>query len=418
MKLKTLSVVAVLALASLGFGQAITEEAKATILAAVTKNVKERAYVGGVDFSKWDDFTTKYADDFKKADSHDSFALAVNEALDEFGFSHIQLLTPRSSQTRVTGKSVGIGVLIEPVKDGIRISRVIPGGPAEKAGLQAGDVIIKADGVPVKSADQVRGPKDTKVDITVRRGEKEEITVTITRAEFSVLLKDELKWLDDKTAFIQINSFATGYDRAQIDGFFKDAQKAQRLIIDLRSNGGGAVFNLSHLAGKVLPTDASLGKFVTRANANAFKKAHPDQKDDPIAVSKEFGTNILGSAKLDTPRFTGDLVVLISPGSASASEIFAAAIKDNHRGKIVGVKSAGAVLASSFMQLPEGFSLQIPLMEYVTPGGARLEGNGVTPDVAVPLAKVNDDAACIKAATESFDAMKKEASTQKPPPSR
>lgn len=412
MKLKYLFLAAAAALATAAAAQDISDEAKATVLDAITKNVKERAYVGGVDFSKWDTMVASHKDEFNKAKTHDQFALAVNKALNEFGFSHMQLLTPRSAQTRTTGKSVGIGVMIEPDARGIRIVRVIPGGPAEKAGLKPGDVIIKADGVPVDGPERVRGPKDSKVIITVLRDEKEEIEVPIVRAEFTTLVKDELKWLDDKTVMLRINSFATGYDQKAVDAMLDEAQRANRLIIDLRTNGGGAVPNLLHLAGRILPKGTTIGKFITRSHADEYLKENPGASDDPVMVAKKFGWELMGSPGKNK-RYEGDVVVLISGGSASASEIFAAAVHDSGRGRIVGTKSAGAVLASVFANLPEGFSLQIPMMEYVTPKGIRLEGNGVAPDFAVEANKIGDDDACLKVAMTAFDAIKK--GSAKPP---
>ncbi|MGI8923382.1 MAG: S41 family peptidase [Fimbriimonadales bacterium] len=406
MKLRNIIIPVLVAAASLASTQTISEDAKANVLAAVGKHVKESAYVSGVDFTKWDSFAFKYDQDFHKATTHEGFAQAVNKALDEFGFSHIQMLTPRAAQTRTTGKSVGIGVLIQPVTNGIRIVKVLPGGPAQKAGLKIDDVIVKADGKPVTSPEEVRGPKDTKVVVTILRDGKE-TNYTITRGVFSLLVKDELKWIDDKTVMLTINSFATGYSQSAIDGLFDQASKAQRMIIDLRSNGGGSVMSLGHLAGKVFKREVTLGKFITRSHADEFKKKFPDKVADPIAVSKDFGWPVQSFARQNSKTFDGELVVLISPASASASEIFAAGIADNHRGKVVGTKSAGAVLASSFMRLPEGFSLQLPLMEYVTPAGRRLEGSGVAPDITLDPAKLSDDKAWLEAAKLAFQSLQK-----------
>jgi carboxyl-terminal processing protease len=408
MKLKQMFAFAALTLVTLASAQSITDESKERVLQEVTKYIETRAYVGGVDFSKWDSFAERYKPEFMKATTQDAFAGAVNKALDEFGFSHIQLLTPRSSETRVTGKSVGIGVLIQPDDRGIKIVKVLPGGPAEAAGVKVGDIIIKADGKKVDGPENVRGPKGTKVEITVLRGDKE-IRIPIVRNEFSLLVKDELTWVDSKTAMLTVNSFATGYDNKLIDKYFDQLEgKADRLIIDLHSNGGGAVNNLSHLAGKILPTKASMGTFITRFHADEYKKKNPGAPDDPILVAKDGGFPIHPLARREAKPFAGEVVVVIGPGSASASEIFAAAVEDNKRGKLVGTKSAGAVLASTFMPLPEGFSLQIPLMEYVTAGGKRLEGTGVAPNIILDVTKLEERDAIVKAAKEAFDAIRRE----------
>lgn len=408
MRFKPLLAVAALALTVGAVAQTITTETKEKVLEAAAKIISERAYVGGVDFAKWGEFSTKHKPDIMKADTHDKFAAAVNTALKEFGFSHMQMLTPRAATTRVTGTSVGIGVLIQPADKGIKVVKVLPGGPAEGAGVKVGDVIIKADGQPVDGPENVRGPKGTKVDITVLR-EGKEVVIPIIRNEFSLIVKDTLEWVDDKTAYLTVNTFSTGYDRAAIDRFFEEIDpKAERLIIDLASNGGGAVMNLNHLAGKVLPASAKLGTFITRFHANEFKRKNPGAADDPIAIAKDGGMTLAATARRGATPFKGELVVLIGPGSASASEIFAAAIEDNKRGKVIGEKSAGAVLASQFMPLPDGFSLQIPLMEYVTPGLKRLEGTGVAPSLKLAVEKFTERGEVMKIAGEAFVAIKKE----------
>src|SRR5688500_17270443 len=149
MKLKSLLVFAALAAVAAATAQPITTEAKEKVLTAIGQTIAERACVGGVDFSKWDSFAATHKPLIMQATTHDAFAGAINKALDEFGFSHIQLLTPRGAETRTTGKSVGIGVLIQPDDKGIKIVKVLPGGPAEAAGVKVGDIIIKADGVQV-----------------------------------------------------------------------------------------------------------------------------------------------------------------------------------------------------------------------------------------------------------------------------
>ena len=408
MKFKSLLILTALAAVTAATAQQITTEVKETVLSAVSKVISENAYVGGVDFTKWNSFAATHKPDIMKATTQDAFAGAINKALDEFGFSHIQLLTPRAAETRTTGKSVGIGVLIQPDDKGIKIVKVLPGGPAEAAGVKVGDIIIKADGVKVDGPEKVRGPKGTKVEITLLRDGKE-LTLPITRNEFSLLVKDELEWVDSKTALLTINTFATGYDRALIDKYFEQLDgKAESLIIDLHGNGGGAVINLAHLAGKVLPNAASLGTFITKYHADEYKKANPGKSDDPIVIAKNGGWPIRPSGRREAKPFGGDVVVLIGPGSASASEIFAAAIEDNKRGKVIGGKSAGAVLASTFHRLPEGFSIQIPMMEYVTPGGKRLEGTGVAPTITLDITKLQEREIVIKAAREAFEAIKKQ----------
>jgi carboxyl-terminal processing protease len=389
-----------LAAFSAALGQPISKETKAALLEAISERITKTAYVQGADFSKWPDMMAKHQAQFDKAKTAESFAAAVNLAFDDFHFSHLQLLTPRAAGTQFTGKSVGIGILAQPTSDGIRIAKIIKGGPAEKAGLKVGDLIVKGDGKPVTQPEQIRGDADTQVALTIKRDDKT-FDVTITRKPFSVLEPDTLTWPEPKTALITIHTFGVGYDPKLIDKMFADAAKAENLIIDIRGNGGGRVDNLQHLAGKVLSGSDSMGKFITRTDAARFQKKYPDKTPDPVAVSKEYGFEIDPL----TPKegwYKGKLEVLISPGSGSASEIFASTIQDHKRGKIIGTRSAGAVLASAFFALPEDYRLQVPFMEYVSFGGRRLEGEGVKPDVPLDLQTTADDEKVLKAALLAF----------------
>ncbi|MCH8274935.1 MAG: PDZ domain-containing protein [Armatimonadetes bacterium] len=398
--------------------QPLDKDAKQAILDAIGRHVKVRAYASGVDFAKWDDLVAEHREDFSEVETQEELAVAVNRAFDEFGLSHLRLLTPYASRVQRTGQGVGIGIRARADEGGVRIVFVLPDSPADKAGLKAGDLITHKDGEPVLSPERLRGDKGTQVTLSLERQDGSKIELTITRRAFSTLVPDEMKWLDDKTVMIRVHSFARGYDRKQIDELFSDAVKADRMILDLRANSGGQTLNLFHLAGKVVAPGTPMGKFIMRNHADDFLKEHPEGGDDPVDVAAEFGFPIFATGGSNAQTFGGDLVVLISGGSASASEIFAAMIQDQERGKLVGVQTAGAVLASTFMPLPEKFSLQLPLMEYVTHGGRRLEGEGVKPDVLIERTLIANDASAIKAALEVLDGGKKPAGAVGNPPPR
>lgn len=406
MKIRLLLTTLALAALSPVFGQPITDETKSKILAEISRLMTTEVYVGGVDFTKWEDYLANQKENIDRAETADQFAAAVNRAFAEFGFSHMSLLTPRATTAQLTGQSVGIGILAETLPEGVRVARVLPGGPAFKAGLKEGDVIFLADGKPVKGPENIRGEKGTVVELEIRRPDGTEYKVTIVRDTFSVVVEDELKWIDDKTAMLVVNSFSVGYKTKQIDEFFNEikAKGAENLIIDLRPNGGGSTINLFHLAGKIMPGGTPMGKFITRGHANNWLQKNPGKEPNPVEIAKEFGLPLTALGPKEG-FFTGKVVVLTSPASASASEIFAAMVLDHGRGKVIGTKTAGAVLASRFARLPEGWSVQIPMMEYVTNGGARLEGTGVQPSVMVGLPDVANDEFIVKTALETFKAM-------------
>ena len=170
-------------------------------------------------------------------------------------------------------------------------------------------------------------------------------------------------------------------------------RKAAKLIIDLRRNGGGAfavVPLIGHLIGK--PIDA--GVFVvgswyvdhrTPPGAAAFASAEPWRGYSVRAFQTDLLTRHLTSYRIDPlpPRFDGPVFVLTSGRSISAAEIAADALKSIGRAKIVGEKTPGAVLSSMLFDIPGGFHLRVPIADYYSITGVRLEGAGVTPDIAV-----------------------------------
>jgi carboxyl-terminal processing protease len=406
MKTRTLFAAALALACPAVFAQPVSPETKAKLIEQISKLISTEVYVGGVDFSKWDGYLESHRSEIDKAETSDQFAAAINRAFAEFGFSHLSVLTPRATTTQMTGQSVGIGILAETLPEGVRVSRVLPGGPASKAGLKEGELIYLADGKPVKGPENIRGEKGTVVELEIRKPDGTEYKVTIVRDTFSVLVEDELKWIDDKTAMIVVNTFAVGYKRDQINKFFDEIKEkgAENLIIDLRSNGGGSTINLFHLAGKIMPGGTPMGKFITRGHANNWMQKHPGKDPNPVEIAKEFGLTLTATGPKD-PVYTGKVVVLTSPVSASASEIFAATVLDHARGKVIGAKTAGAVLASRFAPLPEGWAMQIPLMEYVTTSGKRLEAVGVTPSVAVGMPELAQDDAVLKVAMDTLKSM-------------
>ncbi len=406
MNIKALFTAALALAIPAAFAQPVTPETKEKILAEISKLMANEVYVGGVDLAKWDEYLEGHRADIDVAENGEQFAAAVNRAFAKFGFSHMSLLTPRATTTQMTGQSVGIGILAETLPEGVRISRVLQGGPASKAGLLVGELIFLADGKPVKGPENIRGDKGTVVELEIRRADGTEYKVTIIRDTFSVLMEDELRWIDDKTAMIVVNTFAVGYKRQEIDGFFEEIKTkgAENLIIDLRSNGGGSTLNLFHLGGKILPGGTPMGKFVTRGHANSWTQKYPDKTANPVDVAKEFGLT-LSAMGPKTPVYTGKVVVLTSPASASASEIFAATVLDHARGKVLGARTAGAVLASRFARLPDGWSMQIPMMEYVTTSGKRLEAAGVEPSTPIDLPDLGKDDLVVKRAIETLRSM-------------
>ena len=392
---------------SFSFGQTIDNkpEVRKEILETIAKVVDDRAFVPGVDFKKWSEFITNEQAKIDEAKNDDEFKSSVNAALRKFGFSHIVLATPKDWNTRQTGNTVGIGITSLPQESGRVITRVIEKGPAEEAGLEVGDVIISFEGKPVTNTTVMTGAEGSVAKLRVKKANGKTFDYEIKRRAFSTRQKDEIKWIEEnKTAMIKVNSFDRAYDRNVIADFMKEAVKAKNLIIDLRSNGGGAVTNLFDFAGYFLDPKQDLGAFLDK---NAVRSYKSEFKAEPADLNSliPFSAGIMKPSRKPM-RFKGNITILINGGTGSASEIFTAAMrdlygryeidstgtvvasKDEIEVSIAGTNSAGAVLFSTYAPASNGFYLQYPLADYVTPSGKRLEGNPIQPDVKIEDPKV------------------------------
>ncbi len=367
---------------------ALEPAVKQAVLEQVEDVVTRIAFVPGVDFSKWPGFLQTHRADVDKAETDVAFARELNAVLKEFGVSHIHLSAPRAAQMRATGMRSGLGITVKKVDTGLEVTSVFPGSPAATSGLEAGDVIVEAGGKPASDTAAIRVDPGQKIDLTLKKKSGETKQVTVEAKAFSGRRPEALTWIGEDTAVLKLWTFSTGYDRKNVEALMKEIDaKAKFLVVDLRSNGGGAVVNLNHFLSMLMPNQTPIGTFISKSVADDYAKMKPATAD-PLTIAawapKKFKTNRREAVE----PFTGKIAVLLNRGSASASEICAAALKESRGAAIVGSKSAGAVLASTYRQLPGGFELQYPFEDYVTIKGTRLEGHPLEPDVAV---EVTDD---------------------------
>lgn len=266
---------------------------------------------------------------------------------------------------------VGIGVYISNDRSNntLLIVGVMKNSPALEAGMQPGDIVEKIEGIAY-SGEQIseatsilKGKEGTTVKVTVLRDGKE-IDMDITRKKITV---DHVasKMLDNQIAYIQIDSFDSGVEEAfkeQITQLKNDGAKS--IIIDLRSNGGGIVDEATGIA-------------------ELFVK-----KGETILITKgkNEGENITKSKK--DPIITDmPVVVLVNEGTASASEILAAALKEQYGAKIIGKTTYGKGVIQTLYTLTDGSGLKITTDEYFTPNHNKIHKVGIKPDIEVDLTK-------------------------------
>ncbi|MCE2652751.1 MAG: S41 family peptidase [Planctomycetaceae bacterium] len=354
----------------------ITDEQKAAVLESARRLVEQRAFAGGVSFATWEQKLAERKDRIDRATTVGAFSREVNRLLNEYGISHIDLVTPTMAQRQREDSMVGIGIRHSGFTGGpVTIDQIIKGGPAEKAGLKPGDVIQAVDGAPLGNVAMLRGEEGSKVVLEVKRGD-EVFNIEVTRAKFSTRDPAELIKVNDETAMLVLPTFDRGYDRDSVENLFREAAQYKSLIIDLRGNGGGAVTNLYHFLGMLLPRGAEFGTSVNKEVAEEYQRATGGDPADVVKVA-EWHRRKWTVRRNAVPPFTGRVAVLINRASASASEIATAALVEvrDPPAITVGTRTAGAVLVANDVSMPEGFRMRVPVSDYVTIKGRRLEGN-------------------------------------------
>lgn len=265
------------------------------------------------------------------------------------------------------GNFDGVGIEVYTTQDGeVVISRVMEGQPAQKAGMQEGDVIIGVDGEDMRGklisdvAAKIRGKAGTEVTIEVlRKSTGETLKMTMQRAVV-VMESVDSRMINGNIGYISISGFKENtYEqfKAALDTLQKGGMKG--LVLDLRDNPGGLVKSVYQIGEELLPE----GTMVYTLDKQ--------EKRDDLKCDGEY---------LDIP-----LVVLVNENSASASEILAGAVKDTGRGTLVGMQTFGKGLVQRLFTLPDGSGLNVTIQKYYTPKGTSIHGIGIEPDEVVQL---------------------------------
>lgn len=280
---------------------------------------------------------------------------------------YIKAKDVQTANDDLKGSFSGIGVEFTIRKDTIHVQRVIENGPAERAGVLAGDKIISIDDKSFvgkivtneESMKRLKGPKDTKVKIgVVRYGHAKPVYMTITRGEIPTKSITSVYMLDDETGYIRVKNFGeTTYTELLIALAQLSQEGFSNLVIDLRDNVGGFLESSVQMANEFLPKNKLI--------------VYTEGRKSP---RKDYRSNGQGSYQ-DIP-----LVVLINEGSASASEIFAGAIQDNDRGTIIGRRSFGKGLVQQQIEFPDGSMIRLTIARYYTPSGRCIQKPYTTGD--------------------------------------
>jgi carboxyl-terminal processing protease len=385
--IRRITVLLLLALSVLTLAQTVDgkPEVKDKVLADISAILEKKAYVPGISFDRWPDLVKESQAELDNAKDDEDFVHAVNKILIKLGTSHLELISPRKDQSFENNAVVGVGITVHRNEDGsLLILRTVPDAPAQRGGIVPGDVIVEVDGRKVESPNNhIQGEEGTDVDLTIRHANGEYERYILTRRQYSTARPEELDWPKPDIARLTLHSFDFTYKPESVENLMKQAAGAKTLILDLRDNGGGAVINMLHLLGMLMPDSKPIGVYVDRKLYSRFETEDHGKPNDFVELARWSPRRVLPKANPRVSVFGGKILVLINHGSGSASEIAAAALRDGVNATVIGTKSAGAVVYSLVAPITEGFGFQYPVGTYITNKGQRLEGAGVTPDILV-----------------------------------
>ena len=350
------------------------------IFSPYASDLSEREKKSGADFTlfwhSWDLVKEKYVDK-EKLDPNKMLYGAINGMLSSTGDPYTTFFDPeenKSFQEEISGNFEGIGAELGIKGRVLTIIAPLDETPAQRAGLRAGDKILKINGQTTadmdieKAVSLIRGAKGTEVTLNIfHDGDAETKDIKVKRD--TIIVKSvKLEQKENGIAYIKVSRFGDdtekGFDEALHQAV---AQKSRGLIIDLRNNPGGFLETAVSMASEMLPG----GKVVVQEQSGT----------GDIKQLKAHGGDI--ASQIPT-------IVLINEGSASASEILAGALKDNRDNvTLMGKKSFGKGSVQELIPLNKTTSVKITVAKWLTPSGKQINNEGIAPDVEVGL--TNDD---------------------------
>ena len=322
----------------------------------------------------------EYIDEINQSESMDSAINGLLQSLDPYS-SYMSPEILEEMQTETSGEFGGLGIEVSMEAGVVKVISPIDDTPASKAGLKAGDYIVKINDTQVQgkslseAVDLMRGPVGSSIELTVRRrGEKKALTFNITREIIEIQsVKSEL--LEENIGYIRLTSFNEN-SSDQIEKQIKKLKKNKNLnsfILDLRNNPGGLLNQAIRISDFFLEN----GEIVSTKSRKKSDNRKWFAKKGDIPDGKT-------------------LLVLINYGAASASEIVAGALKDHKRAIVVGENSYGKGSVQSIIPLKNRGAIRLTVAKYYLPSGKSISEVGVRPDI-----EVNEEGDNFKIRTET-----------------
>jgi carboxyl-terminal processing protease len=314
-----------------------------------------------------DKINKEYVDEVNQSKVMDAAINGVLQSLDPYS-AYMSPEMFNNMQIETTGEFGGLGIEVGMEAGVVKVISPIDNTPASKAGIKAGDYIVKINETQVQgkslteAVELMRGPVGTDIEITVRRaGKKKAIIFNITR-EIIEIKSVKSKILDDKIGYLRLTSFNENSSE-QIKNKIKEIKKDKKIkayILDLRNNPGGLLSQAIRITDFFLDSGAIVS---TKSRIISENRKWFSKKGDLIEGKT--------------------LIVLINYGSASASEIVAGALKDHKRAILIGESSYGKGSVQSIIPLKNNGAIRLTISKYYLPSGKSISEVGVTPDIEI-----------------------------------
>ncbi len=314
-----------------------------------------------------DKINKEYVDEINQSDAMDAAINGVLQSLDPYS-SYMSPKMFESMQTETSGKFGGLGIEVGMEAGVIKVISPLDNSPAYRAGVKAGDYIVKINETQVQgkslteAVDLMRGPIGSEIEITIRRiGIKTSFVFKIKR-EIIEIKSVKAKYIDEGVGYLRLTSFNENSSK-QIEDKIKEINSNSNLkayILDLRNNPGG----LLSQAIKITDFFLNSGEIVSTKSRKSYENRKWFAKNGDLTNGKA-------------------LIVLINYGSASASEIVAGALKDHKRAIIIGENSYGKGSVQSILPLKNNGAIRLTVSKYYLPSGDSISKIGVGPDIEI-----------------------------------
>mgnify|MGYP006100940853 CR=1 FL=1 len=347
-----------------------------TVLVIIFLNIPIKAYPQNVDklYQKIDIFSevlekvqNQYVDEIDQADAMDSAINGLLQSLDPYS-AYMSPKIFEESQTETSGEFGGLGIEVSMESGVVKVITPIDNTPASRAGIKAGDYIIKINNKQVRgktlmeAVNLMRGPVGTSIEITVRRKNLRNAKVFKITREVIEIQSVVSKLVDDKVGYLRLRAFNENSSN-QLKKEISKIEKNQKLvgyILDLRNNPGGL------LSQAIKITDFFLD------NGEIVSTKGRDSRENRKFFAKA-GDNIKGKP----------LIVLVNNGSASASEIVAGALQDQKRAVLLGETTFGKGSVQQIIPLKNNGAIRLTVSKYYLPSGKSISDIGVIPDIKI-----------------------------------